>query len=268
VVQGRREHNLQDIDVEFPLGCFVAVTGVSGSGKSTLVNDILLRSLAAAQPGQDVPAGIPQDRGVERSTRSSTSTSRRSAARRARTRPPTPACSTRSASCSPDPEAKVRGYQPGRFSFNVKGGRCEACAGDGTIKIEMHFLPDVYVPARSARAPATTATPSRSPSRARHRRRARHVVSRRRSSSSPPAPIPATCRPWSTSASATSASASRPDAVRRRGPAGQAGDRAGRRPTGHTSTSSTSRPPGCTSTTSASCSTCCTAWSTRATRSS
>ena len=148
-VRGAREHNLKNIDVEFPLGCFVAVTGVSGSGKSTLVNDILYHALMqkvyrsphGARPAQD-------DRGHgARSTRSSTSTSRRSAGRPARTRPRTRACSTRSARCSrPRLEAKVRGYQPGRFSFNVKGGRCEACSGDGTIKIEMHFLPDVYVP--------------------------------------------------------------------------------------------------------------------------
>ena len=145
----RDEHNLQHIDVEIPLGCFVAVTGVSGSGKSTLVSDILLPRVDA----EDLPvarrarAGTRRSRAPSTSTRSSTSTSRRSAARRARTRPRTPACSTRSARCSRrTQEAKVRGYQPGRFSFNVKGGRCEACQGDGTIKIEMHFLPDVYVP--------------------------------------------------------------------------------------------------------------------------
>ena len=144
-----REHNLKNIDVEFPLGCFVAVTGVSGSGKSTLVNDILYRSLMQRIYRSKMVPGPPQDdRGrSSSSTRSSTSTSRRSGARRAPTRRPTPACSTTSASCSARRRRrKVRGYLPGRFSFNVKGGRCEACAGDGTIKIEMHFLPDVYVP--------------------------------------------------------------------------------------------------------------------------
>ena len=130
-------------------GCFVAVTGVSGSGKSTLVNDILLPVADAEDLQVEDAARPPQDdrRASSTSTRSSTSTSRRSGARRGRTRPPTPACSTTSASCSRQTqEAKVRGYLPGRFCFNVKGGRCEACAGDGTIKIEMHFLPDVYVP--------------------------------------------------------------------------------------------------------------------------
>ena len=148
-VRGAREHNLQDIDVEFPLGCFVAVTGVSGSGKSTLVSDILHPALMQKiyRSRERARAGTRRSRAPSTSTRSSTSTSRRSGARRARTRPRTPACSTRSARCSSSTqEAKVRGYLPGRFSFNVKGGRCEACQGDGTIKIEMHFLPDVYVP--------------------------------------------------------------------------------------------------------------------------
>ena len=133
----------------FPLGCLVAVTGVSGSGKSTLVNDILLRVAGpAAAPGQDAPRAAPQGRGHgASSTRWSTSTRRPSAAPRARTRPPIPGVFDHIRKLfAQTPEAKVRGYQPGRFSFNVRGGRCEACAGDGTIKIEMHFLPDVYVP--------------------------------------------------------------------------------------------------------------------------
>ena len=123
--------------------------GVSGSGKSTLVNEVILRALQNRLHRAPVQAGRARrrSRGSRRSTRSSTSTSRRSAARRARTRPRTRACSTTSASSTRRrPTRKVRGYRPGRFSFNVKGGRCETCKGDGTIKIEMHFLPDVYVP--------------------------------------------------------------------------------------------------------------------------
>ena len=149
IVREAREHNLQDIDVGFPLGCFVAVTGVSGSGKSTLVNDILYHALMQRVYRSKTVPGPAQDGRRRRAPRQGHQ-HRPVADRphaRARTRPRTRACSTRSARCSPPPqEAKVRGYLPGRFSFNVKGGRCEACSGDGTIKIEMHFLPDVYVP--------------------------------------------------------------------------------------------------------------------------
>ena len=148
-IEGAAQHNLQKVDVKVPLGVFCCVTGVSGSGKSTLVNEVLYKAVAnrlhraKQRPGR-APAGHA---GSTRSTRSSTSTSRRSGARRGRTRPPTSACSTRSATSSRrTQEARARGYKPGRFSFNVKGGRCEVCRGDGQIKIEMHFLPDVYVP--------------------------------------------------------------------------------------------------------------------------
>ncbi|PID55740.1 excinuclease ABC subunit A [candidate division KSB3 bacterium] len=146
-IRGACEHNLKDLDVEIPLGVFVCVTGVSGSGKSTLVDDILYRDLAhhfyraKAQPGacreihghEHIDKVIDIDQSpIGRTPRSN------------------PATYTGLFSPIRDlfakvPEARMRGYKPGRFSFNVKGGRCEACKGDGLLKIEMHFLPDVYV---------------------------------------------------------------------------------------------------------------------------
>ena len=148
VVHGAREHNLRNLTVAFPLGSFIAVTGVSGSGKSTLVNDILYAVLANQINGARLVPGrhtrvtgldqVDKVVGVDQSPIGRTPRSN-------------PATYTGVFDhvrklFAETTEAKVRGYQPGRFSFNVKGGRCEACAGDGTIKIEMNFLPDVYVP--------------------------------------------------------------------------------------------------------------------------
>ena len=148
VVQGAREHNLRNLTVPFPLGQLVAVTGVSGSGKSTLVNDILYAALANQVNGARLVPGrhtrvaglqhIDKVVGVDQSPIGRTPRSN-------------PATYTGVFDhirrlFADTTEAKVRGYGPGRFSFNVKGGRCENCAGDGTIKIEMNFLPDVYVP--------------------------------------------------------------------------------------------------------------------------
>ena len=147
-VKGAREHNLRNIDVKIPLGCFVAVTGVSGSGKSSLVRDIVLpvlmqhiyKSKTAAGRHKTITGLDKLDKVIDMDQSPIGRTPRSNPATY------TGVFDNIRKLFATTAEAKVRGYLPGRFSFNVAGGRCEACSGDGTIKIEMHFLPDVYVP--------------------------------------------------------------------------------------------------------------------------
>ena len=146
-VKGARANNLVDVSVDVPLGRFVAVTGVSGSGKSTLINSILLASLERQINGaKTIVAEHDTIQGVEHVDKV-VAVNQQPIGRTPRSNPATytGVFDKIRKLFAETPEAKVRGYQQGRFSFNVKGGRCETCAGDGTIKIEMHFLPDVYV---------------------------------------------------------------------------------------------------------------------------
>ncbi|HET7827758.1 MAG TPA: excinuclease ABC subunit UvrA, partial [Candidatus Saccharimonadales bacterium] len=148
VIKGARENNLKNIDVRLPLGQLIIVSGVSGSGKSSLINDILAKELSARlMRAQTVPGRHDDIVGIKNLDKAIV-IDQSPIGRTPRSNP-----ATYTSVFTPIrelfaqmPEAKLRGYSPGRFSFNVKGGRCENCAGDGVIKIEMHFLPDVYVP--------------------------------------------------------------------------------------------------------------------------
>ena len=147
-VIGAKEHNLQNVDVEFPLGKFICVTGVSGSGKSSLVNEILYKSAARSlYDSKEEPGEHKELKGLENIDK----VINIDQSPIGRTPRSNPATYTGVFTYIRDlfaelPESKLRGYSKGRFSFNVKGGRCESCGGDGIIKIEMHFLSDVYVP--------------------------------------------------------------------------------------------------------------------------
>ena len=246
----------------FPLGCLVAVTGVSGSGKSTLVNDILLQSLLAqVHRARTVPGRTRAIEGVEHIDKV-VAIDQSPIGRTPRSNPATytGVFDHIRRLFSQTTEAKVRGYQPGRFSFNVRGGRCEACAGDGTIKIEMHFLPDVYVPCEVCEG-------------ARYNRETLEVTFKGKNIADvldmslrggagvlrqPAADRPAPPDPGRRGPRLHPPGTARAHAVGGRGTAREARVRvvAGARPATR-STSWTSRPRGCTSRTCASCSRCC-----------
>ncbi len=266
----RAPTTLRGIDVAFRSASFCAVTGVSGSGKSTLVNEVLVRALNQHLHGQP-PGGtygtvkgagqldklvVIDQSPIGRTPRSNPATY-------------TGTFDYIRELFSKVPEARMRGYAPGRFSFNVKGGRCEACQGDGIIKIEMHFLPDVYVPCEVCKGKRYNAQTLEVKyqgqddlRRARDARRRGGAVLRRTSRA-----FTTSCRRSATSASATSRWGSRRRrfrAARRSASSSPPNSRAAR-PAAR-STCSTNRRPVCILPTSTSCSTCCSAWCSWATR--
>ena len=162
-IKGARANNLKNIDVKFPLGVFTCVTGVSGSGKSTLVNEILAKALAQKlHRARELPGEYREITGIE-NLEKVIEIDQSPIGRTPRSNPATytGVFDTIRELFSQTPEAKMRGYRPGRFSFNVKGGRCEACRGDGILRIEMHFCPMFTCPVKSVRGNATTGKPWR-----------------------------------------------------------------------------------------------------------
>ena len=194
-VRGASGHNLQQVNASFPLGLMTCVTGVSGSGKSTLVNDTLYAAAARhIHRAHDEPAPHEEILGLEQIDKV-INVDQSPIGRTPRSNP-----ATYTGLFTPIrelmaevPMARERGYGPGRFSFNVAGGRCEACQGDGMVRVEMHFLPDVYVPC--AMASDTTAKPSRCNTRAATSRRCWTSRSKRRLNFSVPCrPLRANCK--------------------------------------------------------------------------
>jgi excinuclease ABC subunit A len=265
-----RGNNLKNVSVEIPLGLFTCVTGVSGGGKSTLLVDTLYKAIARKLNGaSEAPAPHDRIEGLEHLDKV-IDIDQSPIGRTPRSNP-----ATYTGAFTPIrewfaglPEAKARGYEPGRFSFNVKGGRCEACQGDGVIKIEMHFLPDVYVTCDVCKGK-------------RYNRETLDVLFKGKSIADVLdmtveealgffKAVPAgaqTCSSFCTaSASTTSMSASRPPRSRAARPSASSSPRSCRSaPPAAPCTFWTSPRPDCISTTSRSCSRCCTSWSSRAT---